>query len=411
MKRTMRPSGVRVLTGILATGILVGLSPRPTFAETNRKADEKKPGEQVANIQTTSGGFTIAVDRVRRASNHPLRLVPTGFPLTGEVSSHSETHDTSQGLAGGAGAGMGGGSGSVFNKPNLILDVGLTGPSLSGKRRWVCTIDGQVRALDDHDREADSPGGPSWMSTEFGGVEYRREPGRTAIHLYVPTNPEAKYLRTVEGKLLVAEGFVNQATFQGSDLSRPTTKKPGPISFRLDKVQTTTDGVEVTVGATPAPSPKAAPNPLQNPAAALRSRLLSDAPGRVTVVLRDSDGNTHSASVSPSSGYSSSETFETSSDGNSTTTRKSVTRSSSSAAGGFGSTSPGRKKHGAKWTSQSGAGSSGGIPMATVRFDPLPDGVKVESIVCTTVDLTDTPKSVPFRLENVPLPDSDTVQP
>jgi hypothetical protein len=43
--------------------------------------------------------------------------------------------------------------------------------------------------------------------------------------------------------------------------------------------------------------------------------------------------------------------------------------------------------------------------MHQFHFDPLPEGATVESIICTIIDCSNPPQSVPFRLKDIPLPE------
>jgi beta-lactamase regulating signal transducer with metallopeptidase domain len=406
---------VFALSWFVAIVAALGLLPWRLVAQT--ESDEvaaekalKAVNEQVMKVDSKSGPYKVTVDRVRREAGRKITMVESGFPPffgnggngNSNGTQHSETKTfpggqaAASGAAMGGGGGMAGGSGGVFHVPNLILDVVVTGPKMDKKHQLLCTVHGAVKAVDDQGRAADSPP-DNWMRTELLGVEYKRGPGRMAIHLALaPGDPPARYLKSVDGELLVAEGIVNQMTFRSDELSHPAKKTVGGVSVHLEKVSQSTDGIDVTLGALPAKANNV--NPMNNPMEHMQRRMLANAPGRVKLVIEDSDGEMHavkntSQHISGSNGGSS---FES---------------GSSSGSGSFGGGSSGGSSGGSGGGpngKQGGSISSGGSPgQGTVyHFDPLPEGVSIKAIHCRVTDFVDAPKAIPFHLENIQLPNS-----
>ena len=320
----MRTFGTRsrnvfvVLSWVVAIVALLGLLPWPLAAQTEsdgEKAEQAEQSEQPVKpapkkpvrAEATSGRYKITVDRVRREPGRRITMAPSGLPLcggSGSQETHTETFPGGQATT--SGGGMAGASGGVFFPPNLVLDVGVKGPKTSKKHQLICAVNGKVHAVDDQGHDCDSPPDPGWLRTELVGVEYRRGPGRTAIHLAVPnSNPPATYLKSVDGELLVADGMVSQFKFEDDELSEPTNKRANGISARLEKVNQSSGGIDVKLAVSP---PKATKNlnPMANPMEQMKQMMRANAPGRVNVELVDSEGKTHApTSHSQQSGGSS----------------------------------------------------------------------------------------------------------
>ena len=241
-----------VLSWAVAMVAVLGLLPWRLAAapKAEAKPAANAPGEQRVNVESTSGPFKVAVDRVRYVPGHMTSMVPSGIAARAwkaGAARRAALVPRRHGPRGAAG-GMGGGGGGAFTVPNLILDVVVKGPLAAKKHTLLCAVEGKVHAIDDLGHEAESDGMPSWVKLQLQDVDYPQGSGRMAIHLYLPPSaPEARYLKTVEGKLLVADATVNQITFQGSDLTQRTKKRAGGMSARLDKVEDASDGVVFTL--------------------------------------------------------------------------------------------------------------------------------------------------------------------
>jgi len=387
---------VSVLSWGVAAVVVLGLLPGRLAAEPKpaAKAAAKAvahPGEELMNVETTSGRFKITVDRVRRDSDHTVSIVPSGMPLMGgKGEQHEETETFPGGQRRTSTAKMGGGSGGAFAIPNLILDVGVKGPKTGKKQQLICEVNGKVHAVDDLGHDADSADLPSWLRLQLTGFDYRQGPGRTAIHLSLPpSDPEPRYLKSVEGQLLVAEGTVTQVTFQGKDLSRRTSKRAGGVSARLDKISESSDGIDITLAVSaPANTQHENVNPMANPMESLQKMMFANAPGRISVAMVDSDGKTHSAGGNP---------------------KKMAGPNGMVFYGGGGGNGGGNTSwsKGGPGGNQSGKSSSAkSNPPQDYHFDVLPAGVTVKAITCTVTDIAGTPKTVPFKFENIRLPES-----
>ena len=358
------------------------------------KADGKpaasEPGEQRLNVETTSGHFKVGVDRVRYVPGHTISMTPSGMPLSGgKMEQHVEEQAFPGGMARTATGGMGGGGGGAFTVPNLVLDVVVKGPNLAKKHQLICAVEGKVRAVDDLGHEAESDGSPSWLKLQLQGVDYPQGSGRTAIHLYLPSS-EARYLKTVEGELLVADAAIDQLPFQGSDLTKRTSKRSGGFSARLDKVSDSSDGVDVTL-AVSEPEKNEDIDATQNPMEAMQKMMMADGPGRVSVTLIDSEGKTHSGTAA----------------GKNSTGANGAKSFGGGGSGGGGSTRSWRRvgQNGVSGGSYSSSKPKSGTPQG-YHFDILPAGVKIKTIVCTVSDISGTPKTVPFKFKDIRLPEN-----
>ena len=382
-----------VVSWMIAMVAVLGLLPWRLAAAP--KADGKPaastPGEQRMNVETTSGPFKIAIDRVRYLPGHMISMVPSGMPLSG---GKGEQHVEEQSFEGGTGrtatATMGGGSGGAFTIPNLVLDIVVKAQKAAKKQHLLCAVEGKVRAVDDLGHDAESDGSPSWLKLQLQDVDYPQGSGRTAIHLYLPSSdPEARYLKTVEGELVVALATVNQVTFQGNDLTRKTSKRSGGFSARLDKINDSGDGINVTLAISEPAEKHEEINPMQNPMESLQRMMLGNAPGRVSVTLVDSEGKTHMAAANPKgSAGPNGATFSGGGTGG-------------SSGGSWGSSGPNGHRSGSFSSSKSKSNKP-----QDYHFDILPAGVKVKAITCTVTDITGAPKTVSFKFENVRLPEN-----
>jgi hypothetical protein len=362
-------------------------------AQAVKKNSEKKPPERVAIAKTASGPYTILVDRVRWFTGLGISMAPSGFPPAPDKTFvQSEQKNTGNGIVGGTSGRMSGSNAGAFPQPNLILDVEVKttkgdSPIFSAKklgqspgRQLVCLVNGKVQARDDQGRQAESPETPVWLRLSLPGVDYPQGSGRTAIHLAVPElKPQAHYLQSVDGELLVAEGTITNVAFKDTDLKKSAMKRAGGVSVRLDRFQQTRNGIDVTVAASP---PFGAQT--QNPMEGMLNMMASQ--GRISVALEDSKGGIHPVA-----------------DSNKTTTLPNGTRVAAGGGGGSGMTSGG-----GAW------GGPGGMmgqntfeswPTQDFHFDPLPKGLKLKAIRCTVTDHTGPPQTVPFHLENIRLPE------
>ena len=224
--------------------------------------------ENNVQVETKSGPFTLTADRVRRyIGNRTPIFAPNGFPISSGAKLTPKTESfqgTESKQIPGMGEGVvthggsattmggGGGSGGAFIPPNLIIDLGLKTAKLKGKQQWLCNLVGKVQAADDQGRALEGPDSPPFMKWMIPGVDYRQEAGRTAVHLYLPPESrDAKYIQSLDGELLVAEGILDRMTFSDGDLSKPTTKRGEGVSVRLDKISQTPKGVELELARAP----------------------------------------------------------------------------------------------------------------------------------------------------------------
>jgi beta-lactamase regulating signal transducer with metallopeptidase domain len=387
---------VFVLSWCVAAVAVLGLLPWRLVAQTEEEEqkEEKAAAQKKATSEATSGQYKIVVDRVRREDNRRITMAPSGFPpFAGKGSQHTETKTFPGGQATTSTAAMGGASGGVFRIPNLILDVTVKEKRTDKRHQLVCTPIGKCKAIDDQGREADSEDSAGWLRLELEGVEYRRGPGQTALHLALADgDPPAKYLKSVDGELLVAEATVGKVAFQAKDLSRPTKKNANGVAVRLEKVTKSAEGVDVKLEVGPPPGAHANADPMANPMAGFQRMMLANAPGRVSVVLEDSEGEMHAASKQSQQGGGSS--------GGS-----SVSHSSGSWGGGGGGAGGGSWGAGGPHGKRSGTFSSGdSTPGQTFHFEALPEGVTIKAIHCKVTDFAGTPKAVPYHFENIQIP-------
>jgi beta-lactamase regulating signal transducer with metallopeptidase domain len=384
-----------LLSWCIATVAVCGLLPWRLVAQTEddeKKEEKAAAAEQKINIKSASGEYTAVVDRVRREDNRRITMVQTGFPpFAGKGNQHTETKTFPGGQASTSTATMGGASGGVFRVPNLVLDVGVTSKRTDKKHQIVCTPIGKVKAIDDQDREADSEDSPGWVRTELEGVEYRRGPGRTALHIALADgDPPAKYLKSVDGELLVAEASIAQMAFQGKELARPSKKTVNGTTVKLEKVAQSSEGIDVKLSAAP-PKSQGNADPMANPMEHLQRSMMASAPGRVAVVIEDSDGEMHaSTGQSSQSGGSSGNSSSNSSSG-------SWSGGGSSSGGSWGSSRPNGRRGG-------NFSSNDSTPGQTFHFEALPEGVKIKAVHCKVTDFLEPPKTVPYHFKNVQLP-------
>jgi hypothetical protein len=195
--------------------------------------------------------------------------------------------------------------------------------------------------------------------------------------------PAAKRLRYIEGELHVTEAAISQVKFDEAELSETTMKYSNDVILRLESVRQSSNGIKVTLATSPPPTLLHARTETE------RLNGQFNAFGRLHVVMCDSRGILHSIGA----------------------TRKAPTGqefcdmtvriSRIDLARGVSATTP--KSH------APGSGSESAFtdlwPTIDYSFDPLPDGVRVESILCTIVNCPKPPQSLPFRIENIPLPD------
>ncbi len=387
-----------VLSWAVAMVAVLGLLPWRLAAapKAEAKPAANAPGEQRVNVESTSGPFKVAVDRVRYVPGHMPSMVPSGIPLEpGKPGLHVEQHLFPGGMAGGAAGGMGGGGGGAFNIPNLILNVVVKPPLAAKKHTLLCAVEGKVRAIDDQGHEAGSDGMPSWAKLQLQEVDYPQGSGRVAIHLYLsPSAPEARYLKTVEGKLVVADATADQITFQGSDLTHRTKKRSGGMSARLDKVEDGSEGVVATITLSEAERHDEADD-TENPMAAMQRMMMAIRPGRVSVTLLDSEGKTHTAEPqgNRSGGGNGGAVFGGGAGGGGGGGTTRITKS-------WGRSGP----HGFSRGSFSSSEPDASTPRE-YHFGVLPAGVKPKAITCSVTDIVGKPKTVPFKFKDIRLPE------
>lgn len=398
--RSWRALGLLLATIIVA---VLGLLPWRLAAqtqETQTKEGAAVPdAKKLAKAVTTSGSYKITIDDIRREDDRRFTMEPNAFPMTGmQGFERSETKTTPNGqtTTGGGGMSGGGGMGGAFAVPNLILDISVKGPRTDGKRQLICALNGKVVAVDDIDRTLDCPAMPAWMRAELVGVKYDRTPGKAAIHLALPKNePPATYLKSIDGELLVAEAAVTQIAFRGKDLSHPTKKQGGGVSAQFEKLTESPKGIDVQFTAMPTAKAKPNFNAGGNMMEHMRKQMLANTPGRISVLIEDSEGEMHSP-TSTRVKSSGSESREEKRPNGSTSFSSSGASSGGSIHQSFG---PG------------GSSDSSEIPAGdpnskydSYLFDPLPDGVTVKSVVCRVTDFVAEPRPVRFHFEGVRLP-------
>ena len=405
-----RSRRVFALSWFVAIVAVLGLLPWRLVAQTDEdESDAAKPAanEHKMKVENASGQYKITLDRVRREEGRKLKSVPGEFPnmLLNNMKFERQTFSNGNGTSGsvgtavGGGGGGGGGSGGSFNLPNLLLDVAVTGPKTNKKAQLICAVNGTVKAVTDQGTETNGPP-EGMMHHELEGVEYRRGPGRATIHLYAA--PGDKYLRSVDGELLIGEAIVNQITFRSDELSRSPKRSVSGTTLHLGKIIQAAEGIEVGIDAS---SNSRAGNidPMSaEPGDALRRMMMENAPGRLKVVIEDTDGEMHAS------------TGESQHAGDSKNGR-SFSRSSwggSSGGGSGGGSFSGGSSGGGGGSFGGGAGGgnkpnpNAGKTGATqeFHFDPLPEGVKIKAIHCRVTDFIDAQKAVPFHFKDIQLP-------
>jgi hypothetical protein len=329
---------------------------------------------------------------------------------TNEQFGNAQAGGTTSGVTAGGGSGGGGGWGGSYTVPNLILDLGLQGQKSSGKMRWLCAVSGKIKATDDQGRALAGPDTAPGMKFEFQNTEYRNEPGRTSLHLYLPPEvlKDAKYLENISGDLLVAEGTVNRISFAGDDLTKSTTKKAEGISAQLEKVQSSPEGVElqlaVTLPPVKMPTIQERIKDINNPQAAMN---LGNGT-QIAVTMIDSEGKTHSAPAKGKYAEGGNErknwnnkTTRNLPGGGKITESGGGSSSGGSSGGSFGTmTGPGGSNP-QSWSSN--ANNDPNSPYESIKFSKLPEGVTVKSVSVTVSKCVGEPKTISFQFEHVPL--------
>lgn len=386
-----------VLSWAIGLAAVLGLLPWRLAAAPNPEA--KLPKAEDVKVEASSSGYKLAIDRVRYVPGHMIAPGRSGLPFIppGEMKMEGNMVDETSPdgrtrMQGGAmGGGMGGGSGGAFRVPNLVLDVLVKGRKLPKNHVLLCTTEGKVHAIDELNHGADSPSDPSWIKTELAGVDYLRGSGRTAIHLFLPPFGEGThYLKTVEGKMAVCEAAISEATFQKKELERKAVKRVNGKTIRIDKVEEVGGGIEVTVAVSaPQNRDDEEIDPMRNPMAAMQKMMMNSASGQVSLTMMDNEGKTHTAQSKNG------QTQGGMGGGNFV----------AGGVGGGGTTRSWRRSgpHG-----MSGGSSTSSRPDTSkphvYRFDILPAGVEMKSITCTVTDIVGKPKLVPFKFNDVPLP-------
>jgi beta-lactamase regulating signal transducer with metallopeptidase domain len=359
----------------------------------NSKERGDRGKERGSNVTGTAGNYSLKVDRVRRVSSPSHDQFPNGFPLFAGMKLNEQSNvqqDVSGSSGGGAISGGVGGSYS-YHRPNLILDVELTAAK-RGKKQLLCNVIGEVKAKDDQGREVmGSQAGP-WLKLLVDGVDYQHGAGRTAIHLALPaSSSDAVCLESVDGELLVAEGTLDRIEFKDRDLRKRTMKKGEHATARLDKIEQSSNGIEVTLAVSAPDQGPQTPKLEQlrqgkNMMDLMKQEMIRNSPGRVTLVMEDSEGRSH---------YGKSEEFGKGGD--------------SSSAGSSSWSSSGQSSNGVKWSrggsSSTAQADEAGLVPAKYHFRSLPEGVEVKSIACVVMTCESEPKKVPFHLDDVALPE------
>jgi beta-lactamase regulating signal transducer with metallopeptidase domain len=392
----IRPWRIRALAWTLAGAALLGLLPWRLVAKSDANAasaSRNSPGkperalapqrprivEQKTGIQTAARPFTITADRVRRVEGDSLAIsaVPSGLPLTDKAAFLDWDRESSL--------------------PNLCLDLLVQGPKSNPKHRWFCNVAGPLHALDDLGRPLVSPDQQGVHRLLIRGLDYPEGDGRMTLHLRLPSESRgAKRIRSIEGTLLIAEGKVHCVVFQESDIlplltrrpnesPKPLTKefpsKDGKAALILTEIEQAADGLNILLAV-----PWTPPKKIKQEGSPEYLRILLNAFSRINLTLTDSLGERHTAAYCPGYGPS------------------------GEGRGPTISVCDGK----VRWTSGLWA-SRPAYPCSLHRFrnpclmhqfhfDPLPAGITVKSMTCTITECPDPPQTVPFRLENVPLP-------
>ncbi|MBN1908211.1 MAG: M56 family metallopeptidase [Pirellulales bacterium] len=389
----VRSRGIRALSWALAGVALIGLLPWRLVAASSSTTNAKtvheafvqavepvdaRCRERVVDVQAKSGPWTIAVDRVRRhaGDGFAITAVPSGLPmLSSRRFPEVEGND---------------------RQPDLILDLVVKGPKTDTQGQWICGTTGPLWAVDDQGRKCGFVQLDDVERVQARGVDYPTGDGRLAIHLRLPKEKQAiKKLRSVQGTLLVVEGRVHRLEFDESDVSRLLNRTPknpvryisrkypghdGPDTVAMTDVERAEDGCNVLLAVSWPPGPHYDLTLKYN-------KQVLDAYSRMNVVLNDSLGRTHLPGYRWNGG-----TFDDPSgptiavcDGNARLSRS-------------------------QWASWPAAPCSlrrfsDNMLMHQFHFDPLSDGATVKSFTCTITEWTGPPRKIPFRLENIPLPE------
>jgi len=309
-------------------------------------------GRPLATVSV--GEFNVAVDNVRWAERE-VSWVESGFPFEATRSIDDPAVGGPSGMGGGAGGGSSGGFsfGGLRGTPNLVVDLRVSRPG-NAQSPLLCTVLGKVLAEDDRGNTIDAPVLPAHLRMELRGVEYPRANGCTPVHLSI-RDKNARSIKSLAGKLLVMNVETQTVAFEGSDLSKVSTRRLDGGTIQLEEVQQTQDGIGVSVSF----SMRGGGDPIDS------TRDYSTMHNRLRVVLEDSEGETHEA------------------------------QSFSAGGGGSGSfTSSGTRevRAGSYAMSQS------------LQFPPLPQGVVVKKIVCSMTDPRGEPRRIAFQFANLPLP-------
>jgi beta-lactamase regulating signal transducer with metallopeptidase domain len=354
----------------------------------SRTGDHAQSSEQVDPVQADPSAYTITLDRVRRcnASICDVGIVTSGFLMDGENGYQAVKTDVVP-------------FGKIkmnciqyfapceqrrYTPPNLVLELAVRGPKPPAGLQFMCNINGKVRGIDDRGRPVDSADVRSPLRLFINGLDYFPGTNRAAIHLNLPEGkPAAKQLRYIEGELHITEAAISQVKFDETELSQTTMKYSNDVILRLESVRQSSNGIKVTLATSP-------------PSSLLRARTDTErlngqfnAFGRLHVVMCDSRGIVHSIGTtrkSPNGQEFCDMTVRMS--------RINLARDAwVSKHESHATDSPEESALTDLW------------PTIDYHFDPLPDGVRVESIICTIVNCPKPPQSLPFRLENIPLPD------
>jgi uncharacterized membrane protein YgcG len=359
------------IAGILPL-VALGQATRPAarkpVAQPARKSVAEPAKPAIASV--TVGAYTIAVQDVRRVDEkrQNIMLKPSGQPIESsmliqgggrraESSSHSGGSASTGGHAGGAAAAGGGASSGTVEKCNLIVDLHLSRPGHTGQ--VLCTPVGRMNASDDQGKAVESSDLPPQFKIVLKVVDYPSGSGDTALHLTLK-NKQAKALKTLAGSLVAVDARIQTVVFEGKDLARAVTRRQSGATVRLDKVETTDEGITVVASA-PMPDP-------------FNDQLnFHNMQNRLRIVLEDSQGRLHEP--------------------------QSATGGSSGGGSGGGSSGTGPRRGNPRPSAEP-------RPMAsmTARFAPLADGITIRGIRCTFTELTGQPQQIAFRFNDLPLP-------
>lgn len=360
-----------------------------------------------AKIVANSGPYTLTIDRVRRVVARGHDEFPNGFPIFAgmPLNEHSETHIDGNSSAGGGAISGGFGGTYTYKRPSLVLDVILTKGNAKSEPGEVCNVKGKFTGKDEQGLEVDGSQAAHWQKLLVDGVDYPMSTGRTAIHLALAgPSVNAKKLATLDGELLVAEGSVVPIEFSGRDLLKPATKRAGGLSARLEDIKRNPDGVEIQMAVSPpAQNQESKLDAIRrgaNMTELMKKDMLAQSPGRVTVVMVDSRGESHYGqpeNQGNSSGSRSSAGGISSANSSNGSTSRSFSWSSSGDNNGVKTSRVGS-------SNRPQPNSKTGLVSETYRFPPLPSGVDVAMATCVVTTCASEPKPVAFHFENVPIP-------